>query len=105
MNQSNIEATNSYMVSVQEVDRHAEVDPQHIMQKSAEEQNSQFKPSHPSVYMPRHKYRKYKMKTGANRTGLNIINEKPVATSNFAIVHVINRDLKKAQDLRDAEKH
>ena len=61
-----------------------------IVNKDIATQNSQFKQSHPSVYMLKHNYRKYKMKTGANRTGLNIINEKPVAPSSFAIMHKFN---------------
>ena len=71
---------------MQEVDKHSRVDPAMIATNG---HSTQFAESHPSVYMPKHQYRKYKMKGGRNGTGLGVIQEKPVANSQFAIMHLL----------------
>ena len=89
-----IQGTKAYMVQINEVDRHASEDPAMIV---LETQGTQFKQSHPSVYMPKHQYTKYRMKDGRNKTGLNIIKEKPMLNSQFAIMHLFGRQIGRPQ--------
>ena len=56
-----------------------------------------FDESHPSVVVPKHNYKRYKMKRNANDSGLNIIKEKKMSNSQFAIMHLLhNKDRRKA---------
>ena len=86
--------TDSYTVQVQEIDKHANMDPTEIDANIVTGVSStQFKQTHPSLYLPKHQYRKYKMKDGRNRTGLNVIKEKPLDNQQFAIMHLMKRDI------------
>ena len=67
------------------LDQHAKADPELIV-PDKDQYGYLFKKSHPSLILPKHDYCKYKMKDGRDRSGLNIIEEKPFPTSNFAIV-------------------
>ena len=70
--------TNSYMIAVQDVDKHARYDPAAIQDSSGMMGSTQFKNTHPSLFLPKHsEYRKYRMKDGRNKTGLNVLKEKP----------------------------
>lgn len=82
--------TKTFKVAIQEVDKHSRVDPELIVSSNnLGLPNSVFKDSHPSVYMPTHQYRKYKMKGGRNGTGLGVIKEKPLSNSQFAIMNLL----------------
>ena len=92
--------TNSYTVSVKNLYKFAESDPSDIHNSSTQFRNTQFKDSHPSVVIPKHQYTKYIMKDGRNKTGLDIINEKPLKMAQFAIMHQMRQDLAIKQNRR-----
>lgn len=69
----------SYAVAVVRPDEHAFADPETIT--PANEPSSQFRESHPSLFMPKHKYKKYKMKAGRDQSGLKVLKEKPMKNS------------------------
>lgn len=94
--------TNSYMIAVQDIDRIASQDPTTIANSSATV-STQFKSTHPSLFLPMHSgYRKYKMKDGRNKTGLNVIKEKPILTKQYAIVQKIQQDKKKQSTILES---
>ena len=67
-------STQSYYVQINEVDRHSTGDPTDPSFSHEADVFPQFKESHPSLYMPRHKYTKYKMREFRhNNSGLGII--------------------------------
>ena len=90
--------TNSYTVSVKNLFKYAESDPSDIHNSNNQFSNTQFKDSHPSVVIPKHQYAKYRMKDGRNKTGLGIINEKPLKMAQFAIMNQMRQDLATKQD-------
>jgi len=60
---SKTQMTHSYIVAVQDLDQMEGADPAK-MQMAKDSSSRQFKASHPSLVMPKHPYRKYKMKEG-----------------------------------------
>ena len=87
--------TQSYVVAVLRPDEHANSDPKTIMGALGGEKvgsNSQFKSSHPSLYMPKHPYSKYRMKGGRDKSGLEVIKEKPVNKSQFALFNMMEQE-------------
>lgn len=90
--------TNSYIVAVQHTDKHANIDPEEY-DAAKESFSTQFKQTHPSLFVPKHQYKKYKMKDGRNKTGLDVIKERPALMSEFAILNRIKLDvLRKSQE-------
>jgi len=71
-------------------------DPSTIGVSTSGQSSTQFKSSHPSIVMPKHNYRKYRVKNGRDKTGLDVIKEKPVLYSKFAIMHLMDRDIQQA---------
>lgn len=71
--EKNDPSTQSYVVAVFRPDEHANADPSTItgaLNAPKIGSSSQFKSSHPSLYMPKHPYAKYRMKGGRDKSGL-----------------------------------
>ena len=87
-------------MQVQDFDANAKFDP-FKSQKPEPLNRSVFKSSHPSLYLPKHQYCKYVMKSGRQKTGLNVIKEKPKLNQQFAIMNLMHQDVKRAQTKDD----
>ena len=79
-------------------------DPSTIETSKSGQSSTQFKSSHPSIVMPKHNYRRYRVKNGRDKTGLDVIKEKPALNSKFAIMHLMHRDVQQAL-LKDQDGH
>ena len=87
-------------MQVQDFDANAKMDP--FKSSKPESLNrSVFKSSHPSLYLPKHQYCKYVMKSGRQKTGLNVIKEKPKLNQQFAIMNLMQQDVKRVQTKDD----
>ena len=87
---SEINQAKAYYVSVKEVDDSLEKDPTSLVDHVLSGRTKpHFRESHPALYMPKHNYRKYKMKGRQEESGLNIIREKPKLKESFAIMNLV----------------
>ena len=69
--------TQSYYVQINELDRHSTEDPGDPRFSKEGEAFPHYKESHPSLFMPKHQYKKYKMVKESDQSGLDIIKKKP----------------------------
>ena len=82
--------TQSYYVQINELDRHSSGDPSQPRFSMESEAFPHFKESHPSLFMPKHKYKRYKMVKESDHTGLGINKQKP--PKQFAIQKLLSGD-------------
>ena len=75
---SEINKAQAYFVQIQELDEQLEKEPASLIDL-AQKGNGKpfFRESHPALYMPKHNYRKYKMKGRQDESCLNVLKEKP----------------------------
>ena len=72
------------------MDRHSIGDPSNPRFSKENEAFPHFKESHPALFMPKHKYKKYKMVKGSDQSGLEINKKKP--PKQFAIQKLLKGD-------------
>ena len=49
------------------------------------------------MYLPTHQYVKYRLKDGRDKSGLDIIKEKPISSAQFAIINQMKREYEEEQ--------
>ena len=92
--------TQSYYVQINELDRHSALDPEDPNFSREGDTFPHFKESHPALYMPRHKYTKYKMTRDVdNASGLGVIKEQ--APKQYAIQKLLASNPKGVSNARE----
>ena len=85
------ELPSTFLVHVQEMDYDSRVDPSILDGYKSDLSKMHFDESHPSIIVPKHPYKRYRMRKNVNKTGLNILKEGPVQNSSFAIMNLLSK--------------
>ena len=73
------------------MDYDSRVDPSILDGYKSDLSKMHFDESHPSIIVPKHPYKRYRMRKNVNKTGLNILKEGPVQNSSFAIMNLLSK--------------